>query len=295
MKFTQTSILKLPDGDMAARLTDLPQEVVNLIATFLERREDQSDIPSYQRVQTPSKLPPYATISRPWQYAIESITFREMSLNNLELQFFSRIMVQHRCAMLRDLEFEIILPTYSDKACAKFETEKDKQANNQVFSEAVKSLLNLLRFWYDSRRKETNDIGSRGETPLRLCLGNCYSPMDGRHRGKTKYKEDSFNRAVGKRHDLFDGRYEFSLLKLQSFDNVKEVPQICRFDKFMGEDRRVEPRSIALIASKLPNLESVNWTLYDNEKKSPHLRQQARYGKHHSRLTPHDIKLLIET
>lgn len=264
---------------MSAKLTDLPQEVINLIASFVERYEDQPDDTSYTGTKVAMKLPHYATISRSWQYAVECITFRELTLNSSVLPWFSGIMVEQRRAMLRYLTFEVLLPTYSDKACAKFENDKDKQLNNIVFSEAIKDLLGLLRSWYDNRRKETHKNDSWDDTPLELCLGKCYSPMDGRHRGKTKFDQDLKDQRLGKRHDLFYARYESSLLQLQSFEDIEEVPQVSRFDIGMGERRRIEPRSMALIAGRFPNLESIDWEVCDNEKRDPNLRQQIRFGK----------------
>lgn len=66
-------------------------------------------------------------------------------------------MVNHRRTLLRRLELNVILPTYTDRACAKFETEKDKQSNNQVFTKAIKDLLALLQSWHDEFQTTEND------------------------------------------------------------------------------------------------------------------------------------------
>ena len=88
----------------------LPQELISRIASFLERSEDQSDISLGLRQKTQSKLPPYATLSREWQYAIESRTFREIRLKSPELPYFSQVLTGHRRAFLSYLAYDVVLP-----------------------------------------------------------------------------------------------------------------------------------------------------------------------------------------
>jgi len=78
----------------------LSQELIFRIASFLERSEDQSDIPLCLREKTQSKLLPYATLSREWQYAIEYRTFRVIRLKSPELPYFSQVLSGHRRAFL---------------------------------------------------------------------------------------------------------------------------------------------------------------------------------------------------
>ena len=99
--------------------------------------------------------------------------------------------------------------------------------------------------------------------------------MDRHYRGS--YQEDSHEWDLGFRHDLFQHRYESSLLHLESIEGIQEIPQICSFHSSPGE-RNIEPRSLVRIASKFPNLDSLRWRLEDNEKRDPRLRQQTRFG-----------------
>ena len=253
-------------------MVDLSQEIISLIASYLQRWEHEDRANTSERGQ--ALLPSYSTISRSWQYAIECLTFREIAMKSTEVVEFSHIVINHRRKVLRRLELNVILPTYTDKACAKFETDMDMDSNNQVFTKAIKDLLALLRSWHD----ESQTTGNHGHGPvqqsLRLCIGDCYSPMDRRYRGREKHQEDRHN---WDRHDLFQHRYESSLLRLESIEGIEEIPQISSFHR-SPSNRTIEPRSLAMIASRFPNLDSLRWKLEDNEKRDPQLRQRTRFG-----------------
>ena len=187
-------------------------------------------------------------------------------------------MINHRRKLLRQIELNVVLPTYTDAACAMFETEKDKQANNRVFTEAIKDLFAQLRSWYDEAQPTENVSDNPVGRPLRLCLGDIYSPKDSRYRGWERYQEDYQEWKCGRRHDLFKRRYKSSLLRLESIEGIRELPQISSFVHDSPGHRHVEPRSLAVIASKIPNLDSVLWRLEDIKNMDPRLRQQTRFG-----------------
>lgn len=260
---------------MSVGIASLSQEIIALVASYLQRWEHEDRADTSERGR--ALLPAYATISQSWQYAIECQIFREIAVKSTEIEDFSRIVVNHRRKQLRRLELNVILPTYTDKACAKFETEKDKQCNNQVFTKAIKDLLALLRSWHDEFQTIGNDSDAPINPSLRLCIGDCYSPKDCRYRGWEKYQEDYHEWEFGRRHDLFQHRYESSLLQLESIERIQEIPQISSFHR-SPSNRNIEPRSLAIIASKFPNLDSFRWRLKDNEKIDPRLRQQTRFG-----------------
>lgn len=259
----------------------LAQELVSRIASFLEREEDQSDVPVALMKKTQSKLPPYATISRKWQYAIEYRTFRDIRLKSPELPYFSQVVTGHRKAFLSYLAYEVVLPAYSEDHCAKFETQKDREDNSRAFTHAMHSLFLVLKSWEgitseeDHRKDRATAIQPRS---IQLDLSDVYSPMDGIHRGREKFKEDKEQYELGKRHDLWEHRYEHSFLQLLESPSSPTLSQVSSFRVHAHFPRRVEPRSAVLLASKLKNLESIIWDLSDTERKDPHLQQQNRYG-----------------
>ena len=275
-----TWVLSSSTYTMSVGIASLSQELICLVASYLQRWEHQDRANTSARGR--ALLPSYATISRSWQYAIERQTFREVAVKSREIDEFSRIVVKHRRKLLRRLELNVVLPTYTDTAWTKFETEKDKQSNNQVFTKAVKDLLALLRSWHDEFQTFRNDNGAPIEQSLCLCMGECYSPKDRWYRGWGN------NWGFGEGHDLSQHRYESSLLQLESIEGMQEIPQISSFHKSMGT-RNIEPRSLTIIATKFPNLDSFRWRLLDNEKVYPRLRQQTRFGgslEHISSLRP---------
>ncbi len=254
-------------------MANISQEITCLIVSYLPRweHEDRANISERGR----ALLPAYAAISPSWQYAIERQTFREITIKNTGIDEFSRIVVKHRRLLLRRLELNVVLPTYTDRACTKFETENDKQSNNQVFTEAVKDVLALLRSWHDEFQITRMDRDAPIEQSFRLCIGDCYSPKDRRENGTHL---DYNNFFFTKSHDLFQHRYESSLLRLESIEGMQEVPQISSFHR-SPSTRNIEPRSLAMIASKFPNLDSFYWRLLDDEQRDPRLRQQTRSGR----------------
>lgn len=260
---------------MAVGMTDLSQEIIHLIASYLPRWENGERANMSERGR--ALLPAYATISRSWQYTIESLTFHQVGVSSTDIGSLSRIAVNHRRKLLKRLDFLVILPTYSDKACAKFETTQDKQSNDRVFTTAMRDLLTLLRSWHVKLQATGNNDVNVVE-PLLLCIGDCYSPSDSTYRGHEKYDEDVSNWESGKRQDLFQHRYASSLLQLESIEELPDVPQVTFFVRSSSE-RRIEPRSIALLSTKFPNLNGLRWYLDDNEKLDTQLRQQTRLGE----------------
>jgi hypothetical protein len=219
-----------------------------------------------------SKLSPYSTVSRQWQFAVERHTFCCIRLKSTDLEHFSNLFRDHRRReILAAIDYHVILPTYSDKRCAKFETAKDRNLNNEAFTEAFHGLFRILHSWEQDSGTATSDQ-MRG-CPIEL-ESTVYSPMDYPYRKNHREKADS-----GGRRDLFERRYEYSVLRLLK-DDLPMVSRISRFEllKTVGISRAVEGAALAAIAAKLPNLQLITWQLNDNDMRFPSLRQQRRYG-----------------
>ncbi|KAL8916579.1 MAG: hypothetical protein Q9172_006244 [Xanthocarpia lactea] len=249
----------------------LPQELITHVASYIEREDDQSHLGFLFHQKMPSKLPPYATLSRRWQLAIESRTFRSLRLTNHELPYLAQVLVGHRRLFLSDLAYDIVLPTYDDKACAKFETKEDMERNNQVFTDAIHTLFQFLKAW--------EDAGATMEScHLSLHLSDVYAPMDGRHRGLEKYEQDKEQWYSNKRSDLWGHRYEHSILRLLEHPPLPTLSILSSFQMSLYEDRIIEPKSAVRLANKLSGVRTVALHLSDNEKKYPDIRRQSRYG-----------------
>lgn len=243
----------------------LPQESVTHIASFVDCEDDQSN------EKTASHLPAYATLSRKWQLAVESRTFRSLRLKSPELPYFTRVLTDHRRNLLSNLAYDAVLPTYTDNECAKFETKEDMERNSQAFTYAVHALFQILKSWEASNA----EIESRS---LSLDLSDIYSPMDRFHRDSAKYEEDRELYESDKRSDLWEHRYEHSILQLLEHPKLPTLSCVSSFTLSFIAHGHVEPRSAILLAMKLSNLQSITIGLHDNEKKHPHIRQQLRHG-----------------
>lgn len=252
--------------DMPAGMDRLPQELVTHIASYLDRHDPDLDF--FERQNAVSKLPPYATTSRPWQQAIESRTFWSLNFKSTELPDVIKILKSsHRKQSLCELTFDVVLPTYTDNQCAKFETAEDMQRNNEAFTHAMHALFQFLK----------TGQGYQGFNSLFLDLWDCYAPMDTMRRDPAKLEEDREQYGRGKRHDLFENRYKRSVLSLLEQPELPAVECVRRF-RCYAQSRPVRYDSAVLLAAKLPKAELVALHLRDSEKIDANVRQQYRYG-----------------
>lgn len=221
----------------------------------------------------------YATIPRAWRIVFERRTFASPRLKSNQLELFASTYVsRNQRAALKYLCYDIILPTYDDVACSRFETERDKEANDMSFSKAVHGLFAVLKDWeQDTSSTQTHTKPK----PLTLFILGVHSPCDKSHRDTDLLKFQIQDFALGRRRDLWEHRYEHSVIKLEKWE---ELPILSRINKFHvrlcgPESRVVDPQAVPRIASKLPSLEVATWRLSDNEKKYFITRQQLRTGK----------------
>lgn len=126
-------------------MEQLPQEIVDLIATFIPRYPDHFDFPFLKSPGWSSELPRYATISSTWKHPIESMVFQEINLKNKDIQAFDALFRGDRRQFLTNLILDVVLPNYDDESCGRFENKTDKNANNEVLSKAIENLFAILK------------------------------------------------------------------------------------------------------------------------------------------------------
>lgn len=260
-------------------IENLSWELLGLILSFVPKNDDPLDRNPGLTPESPSILPLYATVCKSWVDHIERRTFQTIRLKSTELEEFSGLLNSRRVAALSRLSYEVVLPTYSENACAKFETQKDQENNDIAFTDAIVSLFKCIKSWDMDEDNQPEDKSSNEPGSLEFVLSDIYSPMDEIHRGREVYEEDRRQWELGRRHDLWNLRYKHSFLKLLK---PETLPAIFRFSKFSKEDglhRNVAPASLALMASKFPNMQAFQCICSDDEKKYPEVRQQLRYGK----------------
>jgi hypothetical protein len=247
----------------------LPQEVIDRIASFTQRLPDQSGIPWRERIGLRSTLPAYATISRSWKHAIERIVFQEISLMSTKLDTFDAILRADRRRLLKTLILNVVLPTYDEKACGRFEQAADEDANNESFTKAIEKLMAVLKSWEDDSV----------DSSLCFVLGNIYSPSDASEHDFETLQQQRFEVDVGQRHDLFEHRYmrkRIRLLRSDSLPSLNRVTIASFSHSTIG--RYLDMRAVVDLTAKFPNIESCDCELTDNERRYPDLRLTNRHS-----------------
>ena len=251
----------------------LPQEILDLIATFIERYPGQPDLSSWERT-VPSNLPQYSTISQAWKHTIECITFRKIALKSTEIDAFGAILSGDRRRFLTDLTLYVELPNCDAKAGGFFERAAKKRANNEAFNDTITKLFAVLKAWEEDGLTE----GSIFLTLWGLC-----APFD---IGKHDFDEIRYHfRRRTLRYEPFALRYLHSLIHLPRLDRLPSLRRVSRF-KFgapldFGDpihERNLAMPAVVDIIAKFPNLEIWDGTLHDNEK----LHVASRVTNRHS-------------
>ncbi|KAB2578838.1 hypothetical protein DBV05_g2605 [Lasiodiplodia theobromae] len=236
-------------------MDQLPPEIVALVVSFL----DEGNVGAY------------ATVSRQWQVAIENVTFRRLRVQSSELALFSeRLAHPRRRATLGEIAYEVILPAYSVDRCAKFERRREREVNNAAFNKAITELFALLKSW------EEEDGGRSGQHHAVRPGGGCRGIS--LHLGAYALTDVATPRPLDWYRDLGEHRYEKSVLGWVDLENVPEVRRITELHTpgSSASTRQLRAASVAQIASKLPNLAKVWWSMNDCAFSEDEIRHKYR-------------------
>ena len=150
----------------------LPPEIIAYIASFLLRTLEDGkrkpllmlmakqgyQIPGHE-TNPPLVRPALATLSRRWQLAVESTTFREIRLSSVDLDDFRRFFLaesnRHRRPLLRTLLFTVLLPSRitagapsdDEDSLLPYETDLDRQKNDEAATKVIRALFDILSQW----------------------------------------------------------------------------------------------------------------------------------------------------
>jgi hypothetical protein len=108
----------------------------------------------------------YATILRSFQFVIERYTFSFIALESsglalfsISLSLFSTIYSLPHCrAVLDNISYDVILPSYSLNCITKFENASEKEVNNAAY--AVQGLFEILHFWGKQQGRNITGVES---------------------------------------------------------------------------------------------------------------------------------------
>ena len=242
----------------------LPLEVIVNIASYLPKHLDDGKIPLPLVASNALVRPGIASLSRRWQFAVESTVFRDIELKSTEMDEFSGIFSaaqSHRRRFLKDLSYNIILPTYSEADFPTYESDQDRLANDTAASAAVLRLFSVLATW-----------GSDPGLSIRLSI-SVHSPTDLR-RYNINRQEYDFERLMERISDLIEKRYEYSYTSLPSLGRLPLVPCITSMDPYGGE-RNFHPTALVKLTAHTPSVERLDWRYNEPYVYFP-LRRQIR-------------------
>ncbi|BCS29754.1 uncharacterized protein APUU_80057S [Aspergillus puulaauensis] len=184
-----------------------------------------------------ASLAPYATISHPFQVAVERITFGRVYVPSGSHQQLCEIGAHPwRKRSLRSLAYDIDLPRYPTSRRYKKERRKEHEANLVAFHEGLTTLWNELSTWKD-------------KTPtIELHL-------------LVESKTDQFEDEVfGRESQEYRWLYPNHSLTIDS-ERVTLPTLDCASSFMVSGGRRIHPTALKDIFLTLPNLRELNLTL----------------------------------
>ncbi|KAF2028303.1 hypothetical protein EK21DRAFT_101907 [Setomelanomma holmii] len=234
----------------------LPQELINRIVWFTERYPGQEKwYPAIGQSSAlskgvPSRFPHLAGLNRLWNEAVETITFRHLSIKTDDLDPLQAIVTGTRRRHVTRISFTSLLPEYSDEACAREESRDEQLVNDEAFTQGISELF---------------------ISALRIDLLTATSPTDQRiYAGELGNRELMFDIAIGKRADILSDRWEKSRLHLLKQDKLPALANVQHLNIIGIGSRRFDPRVASDLAMSLPELRTIEWEFQDDEDQSDH-------------------------
>ena len=197
----------------------------------------------------------YALVCKAWQQVVERFTFRDLALKSTELDTFAHLYSigtdTHRQDALRFLKHIIILPSHSEKPwveCSAGQRTLEKQRNNAAFTQAFEDLFTLLDSWRPTAASYRS---------IRLHNWQIHSEP----------------------HDPVHPKSPRSELKINSSHNIPQVRCITELNLHYHGRRPMTPGAAAIIASRLPNFETLDLRIPEEyEIFNSVARRRRRYG-----------------
>jgi hypothetical protein len=220
-------------------MNKIPQEVLDKIVDELVEPRDglygnNPDISYGDLIQ-------YATISPNFQNAVERRTFRHISVKSTDFGRFKVIFQNRRRLALRSINLHVVLPEYETRYKSRLERKWDHILNNKSFSVSFKSIFDILKSWESENQGRINPYGI-------VLQVEAWSPSD----------EGS--------DEIRQGRWQRSSLMIEDLNSLPSIQTITGFTLWMYCRRMIDPSGAAALTEKMPNLQSIKWQLFDNEK-----------------------------
>ncbi|KAJ5093631.1 hypothetical protein N7456_009492 [Penicillium angulare] len=253
----------------------LPPELTGHIVSLLENPLTRTD--------TKLGLAQYSSVNRDWQHIVEERSWAKIQVKTgtpLNLDEFERLTKDpRRQSYIRDIELIVELEPYDDAARAHFETESEHERNNQIFSEAIKIVLQIVAKW---RSSQGISLSIKVQSPSDLAA--------------TPNRRKRIKAARGERTaDILNRRFETNYLRLNTFESQIVPISIVHTLEIEGlaDRRQIAAISCLRLVSRFPNLHTLNLLLNDTCKRDKGLRKRNRDElAAHFHLLPPSIKHL---
>jgi hypothetical protein len=246
----------------------LPQDIIDHIVTYLLADGSKPRQP-YAYLHPRLSRAALATVSRRLQTAVERWTFRDIRINSDELEKLIELLTPARRTFLAGLEFVPILRRYKDAASARAESPADRAANDESYTRAVQSLLETLKVWEE---ENPHSINYR----LRLSINVPQSRSDRVWPGIFP----QWKALLPKGNCIYEGRYLHSYIVLLRPEQLPEVHRVNHLVMIRPDEKRIHrnvcPKVPFMLASKMPNLETVDFSVDDSEERFLDLRRRNR-------------------
>ncbi|KAM0424899.1 hypothetical protein ACHAPT_009955 [Fusarium lateritium] len=234
----------------------LPYALISLIISCL-LEDDTGDRKPWSK---PPPIAQYASISRSWQDAVERHTFSEVKVRSDEFsRFESAFRHTNRRHALSTINYEIVLPRYSQARCWKFERPHEHAENLIVFSRAVHAILSTLHAW-QVEDEAVNGAAGSGCRPIHLDM-----------RAESRLDSSSLQRQG-------IGLYRMGGHFLDFIEPCSVLPKVKRVSEMSirGVIRPLHPSAAFSIVSALPNLECICIDLLEPGKARGDIQRQHR-------------------
>ncbi|TQN65941.1 hypothetical protein CSHISOI_09548 [Colletotrichum shisoi] len=247
----------------------LPQDIIDEIVFHLLPADSKPKTPYDARGRSSLPLAPVAAVSRRLQAAVERLTFRSIKITSDELTEFDELLTPPRRHHLASLTVTVLLPPYDDAAARRAESPEERTANDEGYSRGIAALFDVLHSW-EVEHSET--IACR----LALFINHPESPSD----NPWRFNHAPWSDAYPEEDGIFDGRYLHSYIQLldshalPTLHRVKQLAMLRPDDRY--GHRNTCPKVPIVLASKMPNLESVKLSMDDDEKRFPDIRVRHR-------------------
>ncbi|RMJ16518.1 hypothetical protein CDV36_003824 [Fusarium kuroshium] len=246
----------------------LPQDIIDHIVSYLFARKFKPRKP-YSYLHHHLSRAQLATVSRRLQTAVERWTFRDIRINSDELEKFIQLLTPARRTFLAGLEFIPILPSYKEAAGTRAESPAERAANDESYTQAMQSLLETLKTWEEEDPHSVNYL-------LKLSINLPKSPSDRAWQGVFP----QWGSILPKGFCIYEGRYLHSYIDLLRLEQLPEVNRVKHLVMKRPDKKRMYrnfcPKVPFMLASKMPNLESVNFSMDDTEERFHDLRVHNR-------------------